>query len=288
MKLALGCVQFGLNYGVTNTAGKVSEAEASNILHHAHLAGVDTLDTAALYGASETVLGQNDSGHHFQIVTKLPAINSVNELERAVSASLSKLKVKRLQGLLFHRTDILFTPVGRPLSQRLQQYQKDGVIAEWGASVYHPKELLNLLANYSIGLVQLPLNILDQRFLSPEITQALQANQVTVHARSLLLQGLLCQATWPKAFNQWRHIQQQLADLTMHHQVSPMTLAMSICHQATNVERFVLGFQSVEQLKQGIQAYHLGAKLQLQLATLAQKDEQLINPARWSALKKTL
>lgn len=285
MKLALGCVQFGLNYGVTNTAGKVAEAEVSKILYHARKADIDTLDTAALYGDSEAILGQNAHTHMFKVVTKLPTINSVSELEHAVCASLSKLRVNQLQGLLFHRTDVLFTPVGRQLSERLKQYQKDGVIAEWGVSVYHPKELLNLLANYPIGLVQLPLSILDQRFLSPEVTQALQVHQVTVHARSVLLQGLLCQANWPQAFNQWRHIQRQLLELAKHHQVSPMTLAMSICHQVTNVERFVLGFQSVEQLKQGIKAYHLSAKLDFPLATLAQEDESLINPALWSAIR---
>ena len=68
-KLALGTVQFGLNYGVTNQNGQVSIREVKNILNLAKDNGIDTLDTASDYGNSEQVLGEigvNDC----QIITK--------------------------------------------------------------------------------------------------------------------------------------------------------------------------------------------------------------------------
>lgn len=55
MKLALGTVQFGLPYGITNTAGQVAADEVTRILRRARELGLEVLDTAAAYGESERV-----------------------------------------------------------------------------------------------------------------------------------------------------------------------------------------------------------------------------------------
>lgn len=70
-KLVLGTAQFGLNYGISNTCGKVSESEVIKILDKAGSAGVFMLDTAASYGDSEAILGRVGVSD-FEIVTKLP------------------------------------------------------------------------------------------------------------------------------------------------------------------------------------------------------------------------
>ena len=58
MKLALGTVQFGLSYGVSNTHGKTTEQQALDILEYAWRSGINTLDTASGYGDSEKVIGR--------------------------------------------------------------------------------------------------------------------------------------------------------------------------------------------------------------------------------------
>jgi aryl-alcohol dehydrogenase-like predicted oxidoreductase len=73
MRLALGTVQFGLDYGVANTAGQVAPAEVASILALAQQMGIGTLDTAINYGQSESVLGQCGIAE-WQVVTKLPAL----------------------------------------------------------------------------------------------------------------------------------------------------------------------------------------------------------------------
>ena len=46
MKLAIGTVQFGLDYGITNQFGKVKDSELSKILALSAEQGIDTLDCA--------------------------------------------------------------------------------------------------------------------------------------------------------------------------------------------------------------------------------------------------
>ncbi len=65
-KIALGTVQFGLDYGVSNLNGQVSFSEVVKILELARMSSIDMLYTAAGYGDSEKVLGLA-GGDHFKI-----------------------------------------------------------------------------------------------------------------------------------------------------------------------------------------------------------------------------
>ena len=53
-KLALGTVQFGMNYGIANNSKKIfPQKSISEILKLAKLSKITTLDTAIAYGSSE-------------------------------------------------------------------------------------------------------------------------------------------------------------------------------------------------------------------------------------------
>ena len=77
MKLGLGTVQFGMNYGMSNLRGRTPPAEVDHILRLAADNGVQVLDTAAVYGDSEVVLGKLLApDHDFRIVTKIPGFKT--------------------------------------------------------------------------------------------------------------------------------------------------------------------------------------------------------------------
>ena len=72
-KLILGTVQFGLDYGINNKNGQMSEQEVFDILDLSKSKGISYLDTAAAYGNSEERIGsyiaqKNDT--FFKIITK--------------------------------------------------------------------------------------------------------------------------------------------------------------------------------------------------------------------------
>ena len=56
--MTLGTAQFGLAYGITNSSGKVPTAVALKIIRKAVAEGVGYIDTAAIYGDSEKVIGK--------------------------------------------------------------------------------------------------------------------------------------------------------------------------------------------------------------------------------------
>ena len=55
-KLILGTVQFGLNYGINNTIGMMSEDKVFELLENAYDLGITTLDTAEAYGNAHSVI----------------------------------------------------------------------------------------------------------------------------------------------------------------------------------------------------------------------------------------
>ena len=110
-RLALGTVQFGLNYGVANATGQVTLQEGRRILDTAAEAGMDTLDTAVAYGASEEVLGKLGV-QSWRVITKLPPMpTSVADVQtwvlEQVAGSRTRLGSNRLGGVLMHRTEDL-------------------------------------------------------------------------------------------------------------------------------------------------------------------------------------
>ena len=90
MKLGLGTVQFGQNYGISNREGKTSKGEAKAILQFAEVNGINLIDTASLYGESEDVLGTLlPDKHNFRIVTK----SAICKQEKSCSNPAEDLKL---------------------------------------------------------------------------------------------------------------------------------------------------------------------------------------------------
>ena len=82
LPLMLGTAQLGLDYGVTNKKGRLSQRVVVDILSQAASAGLDAIDTAALYNESEARLGE--VGKHidlgcFRLQTKTPVFSDLSE-----------------------------------------------------------------------------------------------------------------------------------------------------------------------------------------------------------------
>ena len=190
-KLALGGVQFGIDYGIANTKGQVQIEEVQSILNYAKKNGVNILDTASGYGDSEGVLGKVGVDN-FQIITKTTSIKQgVNGVVRIFYQSLKNLKQKKAYGLLIHDIGEIEHKQFDTLLIELARLKQQGLVKKIGVSVYNNQQIDYVLDNFSIDLIQLPINILDQRLINDESLVKLKKHNVEIHARSALLQGLL-------------------------------------------------------------------------------------------------
>ncbi|WP_157676347.1 aldo/keto reductase [Afipia sp. GAS231] len=186
-------MQFGIDYGVSNTAGQVSPSEVSGILVTAGDAGIKVLDTAASYGNAEEVLGRAlHPGDRFTIVTKtLPLSHGLEQVESRARRSLEFLGTKTADAILVHAAQDLLGPDGPRLWAMLQRLRDEGLFRRIGISAYFADGPLQLARQYRPDLMQIPFSLLDQRLLQNGEMASLKELGVEIHVRSIFLQGLL-------------------------------------------------------------------------------------------------
>lgn len=287
-RLALGTVQFGLPYGIANQEGQVDQITADKMLQLARVNGVDTLDTAIAYGESETCLGKIGT-QDFNIVTKIPAVPEDCEqvydwVQEQFNSSLAKLGVSSVKGLLLHRSSQLLSDKGGGLYKSLQDLKKTGRVEKIGLSIYSPTELDLLTQSYHFDLVQAPFNLLDRRLVSSGWLKRLKDNNVEVHVRSVFLQGLLLMSgkEMPEKFSPWFDLLTKFHKWLQQNNVSAVSACLSYPLSFPEIDRVVIGADSVSQLKEIITATQ--STIYSDFPDLNCDDEKLINPANWSSL----
>lgn len=289
MRLALGTVQFGIDYGISNTRGRIPPVVVSEVLDVALTAGMDVLDTACLYGDAETVLGATlPPTADVRIVTKTPRFSDGDadvprRLREAFAGSLMRLRRDRVHGLLFHHAPDLLGPDGARLWDAAAKLREEGQVDALGASVYAPDDAARLLERYPLDLVQLPINVLDRRFMDTGLLDRLARAGVEVHARSAFLQGLLLMdpAKIPRHFNPIQpllgryHAARSVAGL------SAVEAALGFLQDVPGIARVVVGVTRPEELRECLAAAALPKTMDYD--SFSCQDPAMVEPVRWES-----
>ena len=278
MKLALGTVQFGLDYGVTNHDGQVAIDEVKNILDYAKEKSIDTLDTASGYGNSEQVLGEVGV-NNYRIITKTtPLKNGVDGVIKDFHQSLDNLNIGQVDGLLIHNIDDVKDKRFGDLFHKLNELKEEGLINKIGFSTYTPDQVDFLLENFDFDLIQVPFNIFDTRLIEGGQLQALKKKNIEIHARSIFLQGVLLDfdnlssyfSRWKKQFDKYQSTVEKSG-------LSLLEYALNFTLNVQEIDKILVGVNSTDQLKEIVQA----KKKQSSLSAFPIDDIALLNPGLW-------
>lgn len=274
-KLALGTVQFGLDYGISNTGGRTAADEVTRIIAFAEKQGIGTLDTAHAYGDSERILGEQNL-QNWKIISKFPAVAG-RSLNTIFDESLNRLHVDQLYGYLAHNATLLLE--NPKLWTDLQKLKTDGKVQKIGYSLYSPAELDRLMQLGMVpDLVQIPFNILDTRF--EDRLSALKANGVEIHSRSSFLQGLffINPKKLPASFDP---VVPYLQDL--HHQfpnpAERAALLLNFCVSRKNIDKVVIGVNTAEQLQSNLRSFD--STTEIPFPERENINENILNPSKW-------
>lgn len=288
MRLALGTAQFGMAYGISNESGQITQSEAKKILKLALDNGIDMLDTAISYGESEIRLGQLGI-QDFKVITKIPAIptgcNNIAEWAGdQITASMSRLGVGSLHGLLLHRSEDLLSSSGELLYEALLKFKDAGKVQKLGVSIYSPHELDNIGNSFNIELVQAPFNILDQRLHMSGWLDRLKARDIEVHTRSVFLQGLLLMkpSNRPSKFNRWTAFWSKWDAWIEQTGLTPLSACIRFACTFPQISRLVVGVDSISQLQEIILASK-GPSLEVP-SWQDEINSDLFIPSNWAAL----
>lgn len=289
-RLGLGTVQFGFDYGVANVSGRPDDDEVRNILRDAVDCGIETIDTAAAYGDSEAVLGRClPRTAAVRLVTKTRPLRERMEESDAAAwvregfvRSLQRLRRDSVDALLVHHAADLLGPLGAAIFSELARLRKEGRVRRIGLSAYTGAEVDAALERYDIDLIQIPVNVLDQRLLSGGQLLRLRERAVEIHVRSVFLQGLLLMepANVPAYFSTIRPMLQSWRDALTEGGMTPAEGAFAFV-QSLDVDVVLVGVENAQQLQSNQKDFSRAHDGQLDFRRFAMDNEAFLNPSRW-------
>jgi aryl-alcohol dehydrogenase-like predicted oxidoreductase len=299
-ELVLGSVQLGLPYGAANKTGMPSRARALSLVRRAASAGVP-LDTARAYGESESRIGEAlSSRKRTRTITKLSPLSELGvsasrvkvraAVDASIADSLEALRCDRLECLLLHRAAHM-TAFGGAVWERLLERLEDGTVLSLGVSVQSPVEALAALARVDVQHLQLPFNLLDWRWRAWGVIAAVDARPyVTVHARSVYLQGILATddpSLWPKirGVDSAYMLELLAGEAIGFNRLNVADLCVAFVRGQHWIDGLVIGMETEDQLDENMRLFlrpplapHDCALLEHRLPRL---PEQLLDPALW-------
>lgn len=149
--------------------GKVNRELAKKQIYHAIDSGINFIDTAYLYGDSETFLGEVLHGEYkdkVKLCTKLPSINvrKYEDMEKFLDEQLKRLQRNSIDYYLIHSVDLktLNRLLKRDLLKFISRAKDEGKIKHIGFSYHGPKEEFEEVIDcYDWDVVMIQYNYFD-------------------------------------------------------------------------------------------------------------------------------
>lgn len=255
-KFVIGTAGWRQAYGVLNQHNFLQCEEITSILDACRVYGVDTIDTALVYGDVVQILSDYHALSDLSIISKFNFSNtSIDKSLEEIELNKDYFSTAKSLRLLIHNTDFL-TINADYWSDRINNFiieRYDDI--DFGISIYTPRDLdVILRSNFKPKFIQLPICLGDQRWqlymesLSEEM-QALLAD-IEIHARSIFLQGSLLKKGDTCIFNKdsynkelvrwWNYID------TI--QKNPFELCVSSVLENRFVDKIVLGIMNASEI----------------------------------------
>jgi aryl-alcohol dehydrogenase-like predicted oxidoreductase len=302
--IGLGTVELGLDYGVP-VAGehlRPPEEDAARLLNRALDLGVNFIDTARAYGASEEIIGRALKGrrNEYILATKLAPIRDEGQSDQELG---EEVKASVAQSLRMLRTDVIdllqlhYAPVdvirsGRVLAAA-REAQRAGYLRFIGASTYGEEAPLAALAASRRGspigdgydTLQVAYNLAD-RTLEEQVLPLAQAQDVGIIVRSVLLRGVLTHryVLLPDQLAELRSAIAQLSRLADSEGCSLPEVAYRFVLAHPSVATALVGTARTDELEAAqvfASAGPLAPALMAAIRQIAVNDRNQLNPATW-------
>jgi len=295
MQLVLGTAQLGLDYGITNNNGKPKLTESLEIIKYALDNNINILDTARSYGDSEYIIGiANKMYNNLNIITKLDPLSDINDttskeeiykmIDISIDASLKNLNIEVIDTFILHRFDQYHNKI---IWNFLLENKK---IKKLGVSIYYVEEAIEALQDNNIKHIQLPINILDDQWYCNDFLQLVEKRKdVTIHCRSILLQGILVSSAdkWPKINGicpdeYINKLNKLVKEFKLNNRIE---LCYSYVKSIEWCNGLLIGVDNIDQLHENLKLFNI-RKLnidELNLVRIEFKNipNKLLNPALW-------
>jgi aryl-alcohol dehydrogenase-like predicted oxidoreductase len=286
-EISFGAVEIGLDYGLPGATDnhRPTEQQAIRLLERVLELGINFIDTARAYGASEEIIGRalRHRPHQFILCTKVIPDDDAARLEASVADSL-RLLAHPVDILMLHSAPLAVIQAPRPV-EHLLQLQRRGWFRFLGASVYGVDAALAAIHSGLFDVLQIAFSPLDRRPASSVLPAAHHAG-VALVARSVLLKGALTHRfpQLPPALNPLKHAVARLHQLALSAAMDLPELAYRYVLSHDIPQTALVGTARIPELEAAVQ-YAARGPLPPHLIDAIHREPLLsdkeLNPSQW-------
>ncbi len=263
MKLCLGTVQFGMDYGITGQK-KPSLKEGVKCLDYATQNGISAIDTARAYGTAEEVVGKFISRHTINreklflstkfkpnLLDKYKESEYKDVIKEELEQQIKILHTDYVDVYMFHSARYAYNEAAL---EAIACVQKAGLARKVGVSVYEPEEAKMCFRSPYVNFIQAPYSIFDHRMKDAGVFEKETYQDCEIHARSAFLQGLIIlkPEQIPPFLKKAEPIVKKINKICLEASISRVELAMAYVKREDAITHLVFGVDSLEQLKEDI------------------------------------
>jgi aryl-alcohol dehydrogenase-like predicted oxidoreductase len=286
MKIVLGTVQFGLDYGINNSRGKPSKESVFAILKAAHRLGFDELDTADAYGNSTEILSafrKECPSYDFKIMSKF-ILNGEYNFRDAFEKSCHNLGVSSLEGFYFHRFQEFKSFKHFDILRSLKQ---EGRLKKIAVSLYTNEELEMVVNHPEVDLIQLPFNLFDCSAEKISLLKKAKRSGKQIYVRSVFLQGLFFKdlKTLPEKLQPLQAALLELHSIVQSRKIKMEDLCLKFATDQSFIDKVVIGVDSLEQLEKNVASLNadIPGTVFEEVLKIKISNPQFLNPANWNS-----
>ena len=289
-QLILGTAQFSAGYGVTNFEKDMDESSKQKLVNSALANGFSGIDTSPAYGMANKVLESCN-------LSSCEVTSKFNFPEKIDVKTIARLKTEirtsnnfKLHNLITHDPSFLTKMSVDQINSVFDAFKNESLAKNVGVTLYSTEQLDYLLdAGIICDVVQVPANLLDQRFSkNPKLIHFVERGG-RVQARSIFLQGLILGKSLPKKFKKYESYFSKLRKYSIAQKISIIELTFIYLMNCKIFTDILVGVSNINELLEICKCYQM-AKINnernsFNYSHFLCREQNLIDPSRWKNLR---
>ena len=287
-KLVVGSANFNKKYGVDNFSLKNTK-EINDIFKEINTSKIKFLDTAIDYKLNKDLLDSiNLKNLRVTTKLKLPDVGKekfILSIKKKIKHELQKFKLKKFDTILLHNiNDLKSTKYRSKILNELIDLKKKKLTSKIGVSVYEPSDLKIVFRYFNPDVLQIPLNVFDQRFTGDNLLAKIKKKNILIQVRSIFLQGLLLKSQ--KEINKIKHKKKLKQKLTsflnwcFFSKLSQLDACIEYIKNIKDIDFVIIGINNSSQLREIIKIFKKKTRIK-NFQKFSIKNKNLIDPRKW-------
>lgn len=288
MQISMGTAQIGMNYGITSKNKSISKKDLLKIFLFIKQKNIKELDISPLYGNLLQRI-KKFKLKRFKITYKAYLSKDKffeKKLYQQILFDLKILNLKKFDKILIHNPHQVNSSKLFKSLKVLKTLKKEGVVKKIGISIYDKKDFEKILNKIKIDVIQVPLNILDQRLIQKNWLKKICKKNIEIQVRSVFLQGILLSniKNFKNDFLEKNVILKKWFEYCLNNRQLKLDHSLNFLKNERYIKSIIVGFENINQFKE-IYLSIIKKRKENNYTKFFSNSIFLIDPRKWNKSK---